>query len=431
MDAAIPTAGASVSLGSTAIARAEEVRARFENRPDEIPDDNNRRNLASLKRNWDVHEEAGTAGDAGVPESVREVISSSGRSLDASIQRAVEDRLGDSFGDVRIHTGPAAANACEDISARAFTVGNHIAFNSGEYDPESQEGQHLLAHELAHVRQQTDGALSMMPQEGVELEIDPDPQLEREAEETAQRVMEGGELGIQRLGQTEVHVQRVPKDQMFSALAVFGLENEGGEIGAFQREQNADRIEHVRSAIERFNAQTNEVAERRNDRALQKLIESEVAATDAKLTTDGRIEGPKSVTEGHFDHRTAKAILAKDLPTKSELQQRKQDIEDELSSELEQVALTEQQREKLDVGVEHGLVGNLAEKTAFGILKRLDTVFGAFGSMAYRVVKENWGTIDGDIVERAIELREELIDEAVQDVRFGGDSQGVGEGGHV
>ncbi|RZH69653.1 hypothetical protein ELS17_02325, partial [Natrinema altunense] len=54
------------------------------------------------------------------------------------------------------------------------------------------------------------GAVSMLPQEDLGLEIDPDPQLEREAEETAQRVMQGGELGIQRLGQTDVHVQRRP-----------------------------------------------------------------------------------------------------------------------------------------------------------------------------------------------------------------------------
>ncbi|WP_256532488.1 DUF4157 domain-containing protein [Halovivax cerinus] len=200
-----------VSLGPAASERASEIIDEFQNRPDEIPDDNNRQNLASLQRNMDAHEATGPAGDASVPDSVREVISSSGQSLDASIQRAVEERMGDSFGDVRIHTGPNAANACEAINARAFTVGNHIAFNSGEYDPESPEGQHLLAHELAHVRQQTGGALSMMPQANVELEIDPDPQLEREAEATAQRVMEGGELGIQRLAKSEVHVQRAPE----------------------------------------------------------------------------------------------------------------------------------------------------------------------------------------------------------------------------
>ncbi|ELZ12308.1 hypothetical protein C479_05853 [Halovivax asiaticus JCM 14624] len=227
MRAAKPTEVEPIPLGPEASARAAEVYTSFANRPDEIPDDNSRQNLASLQRNMDAHEATGPAGDAGVPESVREVLSSSGQSLDASIQRAVEDRMGDSFGDVRIHTGPSAAKACEDINARAFTVGNHIAFNSGEYDPESPQGQHLLAHELAHVRQQTGGALSMMPQQNVELEIDPDPQLEREAEETAQRVMEGGELGIQRMGKTEVHVQRSVRGTLSSISdSLFGGEND-------------------------------------------------------------------------------------------------------------------------------------------------------------------------------------------------------------
>jgi len=48
----------------------------------------------------------------------------------------------------------------------------------------------------------------MLPQENLELEIDPDPRLEREAEETAQRVMRGDESGIQRIAGTEVHIQR-------------------------------------------------------------------------------------------------------------------------------------------------------------------------------------------------------------------------------
>ena len=102
-------------------------------------------------------------------------------------------------------------------TARAFTVGNDIAFNSGEYDPSSAEGQHVLAHELAHVRQQTGGAVSMLPKDDVQLEIDPDPELEKEAEETAQRVMAGGKLDIQRLEDTDVHVQRYPGQEKVEA----------------------------------------------------------------------------------------------------------------------------------------------------------------------------------------------------------------------
>ena len=186
----------------------EEFRERQAERPPEVPTDIERQNRRSVLRSEQAAAETDSVGETGVPKSVREVISSTGQSLDASIQRAMEDRMGDSLGDVRVHTGPQAAAACEAINARAFTVGNHVAFNSGEYGPGSPEGQHVLAHELAHVRQQTGGAVSMLPQDDVELEVDPDPALEREAEETAQRVMAGGELGIQRLGQTEVHVQR-------------------------------------------------------------------------------------------------------------------------------------------------------------------------------------------------------------------------------
>ena len=186
----------------------EAFRERQAERLPEVPTNIERRNNRSVQRSEKAASATGPAGETGVPEPVRDVISSTGRSLDVSIQRAMEERMGDSFGDVQVHTGPTAASACESINARAFTVGNHIAFNSGEYDPNSAEGQHVLAHELAHVRQQTGGAVSMLPQEGLELEIDPDPQLEREAEKTAQQVMEGGKLGIQRLADTEVHIQR-------------------------------------------------------------------------------------------------------------------------------------------------------------------------------------------------------------------------------
>nr|WP_126663585.1 DUF4157 domain-containing protein [Haloterrigena salifodinae] len=189
----------------------EQFRDRQRERPAAVPTDIERQNNKSVQRSRGAHNESANAGDTQVPDSVRDVISSPGQPLEASIQRAMEERMGDSLGDVQIHTGPQAANACEDINARAFTVGNHIAFNHGEYDPESAGGQHVLAHELAHVRQQTGAAVSMLPQDqDGDLEIDPDPRLEREAEETADRVMRGGELGLFRMRKTEIHVQRMP-----------------------------------------------------------------------------------------------------------------------------------------------------------------------------------------------------------------------------
>lgn len=191
-----------------------------------VPWDVERRNRQSLQRSERRAGNDSPAGETQVPDSVRDVTSSPGQPLEASVQRAMEDRMGEDFSDVQIHAGHKAARAADDIDAKAFTVGNHVAFNRGEYDPSSPEGQHVIAHELAHVRQQTGGAVSMLPQDDVDLEIDPDPDLEREAEETAQRVMQGGELGIQRLVETDVHIQRM------TPRAVGGGSSGAGPSGA-------------------------------------------------------------------------------------------------------------------------------------------------------------------------------------------------------
>ncbi|ELZ79676.1 transposase [Haloferax larsenii JCM 13917] len=394
-----------------------EFRDRQQERPAEVPKDIERRNAKSVQRSRNAHHEASKAGDAQVPDSVRDVISSPGQQLDSSIQQVIEERMGDNLGDVRIHTGPQAAKACEDINARAFTVGNHIAFNHGEYDPSSAEGQHVLAHELAHVRQQTGGAVSMLPQTG-ELEIDPDERLEREAEETAKRVMRGGELGIFRMRNSDVHVQRVPKDQVFGALAVFELENENkrGDIGDFQHQQNERRIGQMREWLSQYNQDTTEVERKLNEVAAQNLIETEVESQGGTVT-GSRIEGPTEITDEYLDHEEAKQILEKDLPSKSELEAQKRDIENELGEKMEQVAMTESQRDDLEVGVERGLLGKLGEKTAFWLLAKVEPLFKVVKG-GYEVVKNNWGKVDGDIVERAMKLREELLDEVVTEMEF-------------
>jgi Domain of unknown function (DUF4157) len=62
------------------------------------------------------------------------------------------------FGDVRIYSDAAAAATADLLHAKAFTVGQDIAFAAGHYDPHTQQGQRLLAHELAHTVQQQHAA---------------------------------------------------------------------------------------------------------------------------------------------------------------------------------------------------------------------------------------------------------------------------------
>jgi hypothetical protein len=62
------------------------------------------------------------------------------------------------FGAVRVHYGSAATDqACRALGARAFTVGHDIYFAAGAFQPGTRDGLRLLAHEVAHVVQQSAG----------------------------------------------------------------------------------------------------------------------------------------------------------------------------------------------------------------------------------------------------------------------------------
>ena len=62
--------------------------------------------------------------------------------------------LGGDFSGVRLHTDPPAARAAQSVDARAFTVGQHVYFGAGSYQPGAPAGERLLAHELVHTMQQ-------------------------------------------------------------------------------------------------------------------------------------------------------------------------------------------------------------------------------------------------------------------------------------
>lgn len=76
-----------------------------------------------------------------------------GEPLPESERRWFGDRMGLDFGNVRVHTGPEAEDSARDAGAKAYTWGSHVVFGEGRYRPETGEGRHLLAHELAHVVQ--------------------------------------------------------------------------------------------------------------------------------------------------------------------------------------------------------------------------------------------------------------------------------------
>jgi len=77
-----------------------------------------------------------------------------GQSLDAGLQTKMGQAMGADFSSVKVHTDSQSDQLNQSIQAKAFTTGQDVFFRQGAYDPSSQGGQELIAHELTHVVQQ-------------------------------------------------------------------------------------------------------------------------------------------------------------------------------------------------------------------------------------------------------------------------------------
>ncbi len=132
---------------------------------------------------------SGGSAETPAPASVHAALRSAGRPLDAATRQYMEPRFGHDFSDVRIHTGIEAAASARAVDALAYTVGRDIVLDAKHYDPATGRGTHLLAHELAHVVQQS-GSSSASNSGALLVGSGHDP-AEREAEHVADRTVAG------------------------------------------------------------------------------------------------------------------------------------------------------------------------------------------------------------------------------------------------
>lgn len=88
---------------------------------------------------------------------------SGGRALNKRERSFFEPRMGYDFGEIKIHTGADAAKSAQSINALAYTSGNNIVFNEGQYAPETDNGKKLLGHELTHTIQQGASVANITP----------------------------------------------------------------------------------------------------------------------------------------------------------------------------------------------------------------------------------------------------------------------------
>lgn len=93
------------------------------------------------------------------PDTVSTKIKNSrggGVGMDGQTKNFMASKFGADFNSVKIHTDGEAVQMSKELGAKAFTVGNDIYFNQGEYSPRTGEGGRLLAHELTHTLQQNE-----------------------------------------------------------------------------------------------------------------------------------------------------------------------------------------------------------------------------------------------------------------------------------
>ena len=178
-----------------------------------------------------------------VPSLVKDVVNSdAGAPLAGETRDFMESRLGADFGDVRIHTDSKASESARSVQAHAYTVGTDVVFQSGKYEPESDSGKRMLAHELTHVVQQRSGPVAGTPAPGGIKVSNPSDAFEQAAEGSADRVMTGA--APTPAATAPAAVQREEDDDELQGSFVQRAEEEEDELqGSFVQRQESEEEE--------------------------------------------------------------------------------------------------------------------------------------------------------------------------------------------
>ncbi len=139
------------------------------------------------------------------PSIVHDILRSPGAPIDPATRAFMEPRFGQDFSRVRVHTGAKASESAKAVDALAYTVGQHVVFKEGHYNPGVARGRALLAHELAHVGQQESAPVS-----GPLRIADSKSASERQASDASAQVLNSGQAKVQAQQHTPAQIARQP-----------------------------------------------------------------------------------------------------------------------------------------------------------------------------------------------------------------------------
>lgn len=130
----------------------------------------------------------------------------SGGQLPQNLERKFESSLGVGLNGVRVHTGPDAESIAHDLGARGLAVGRDVYLSSRNQLLSTQQGERLLAHEVAHAVQQ--GPASSQPVLPAQVVSQPGDPLEREADRAAEAMIRSLPFRVTRGGGAAPPIQR-------------------------------------------------------------------------------------------------------------------------------------------------------------------------------------------------------------------------------
>lgn len=151
------TAGSN-SLQRKCITCEQEEKLQKKNMDEEEKENLQRKPIFESNRKEPVQRKENTSIGSGTTSALESNLSQSkanGYPMPTSVNDSMSNALGYDFSDVRIHTDSSAIQMNKELNAQAFTHGSDIYFNEGKFNTNNNAGNHLLAHELTHVVQQT------------------------------------------------------------------------------------------------------------------------------------------------------------------------------------------------------------------------------------------------------------------------------------
>lgn len=183
-------------------------------------------------------------GGVGVVPEVERVIQRTrggGQALDGSVRQQMEPAFGADFADVRVHTDAKSDTLNRLLNSRAFATGRDIFFRKESYSPGSASGRELIAHELTHVVQQSEGQVQR------KMEVSrPGDRFENEANEVARAVMQREQNAVRQSATTEMaHRQQEEVDKEIAQT-----QPEEEEENAVQTQAEQEEDESIQAQLQ-------------------------------------------------------------------------------------------------------------------------------------------------------------------------------------